>query len=429
MSSPSIPVVRNWQPAVPAAETIGHFFVALIFLTSFYVKFEPAVCDLMFFTAIIFFYRSGLLLSPALAPLLLLLVIYNVAGLVSYIQIANDSFGSGNFVITSFYMSLSGVFFAAYVAADAENRFQFIMKWYFWGAAIASVLGLLGYFQVSSFSSQFVIVQRMVSGFKDPNVFATYLVLPAVYVLQGLMLGKLRASLLTIAGLLMILMALFLAFSRGAWINFSMSAVLMIGLSLLFSPNGNQRASIIFKAVIAIGVMALILVVLLSIKETRYLFLDRFTLVKEYDAGEMGRFGNQRNSVPLLLVRPFGFGPLQFGKYFREAPHNTFLNAFSSFGWIGGITFFTMVCLNLYVGLRMVLARTSFQPSAIVVFSCLVAVTFQGVQIDTEHWRHLYWMIGIIWGFFAAFSAGDAGNEAQNGWIGSPAPAVFRNRD
>ncbi|NMD09314.1 MAG: hypothetical protein GYA66_15195 [Phyllobacteriaceae bacterium] len=29
-------------------------------------------------------------------------------------------------------------------------------------------------------------------------------------------------------------------------------------------------------------------------------------------------------------------------------------------------------------------------------------MTFQGVQIDTEHWRHLYWMTGLTWGFFAA---------------------------
>jgi hypothetical protein len=46
--------------------------------------------------------------------------------------------------------------------------------------------------------------------------------------------------------------------------------------------------------------------------------------------------------------------------------------------------------------------RTPFQPYAITVFACLLAVVLQGVQIDTEHWRHLYWMTGITWGFFAA---------------------------
>ena len=80
------------------AETIGHFLVAMIFLSSFYVKVEPAVCDIMFFLAIIFFYRSGLNLAPALAPLFLCLLVYNVAGLVSYIMIADDTLSSWQYV-------------------------------------------------------------------------------------------------------------------------------------------------------------------------------------------------------------------------------------------------------------------------------------------------------------------------------------------
>ncbi len=405
------------------AETVGHFFVALIFLTSFYVKIEPAVCDLMFFAALVFFYRSGLSLPPTLAPLFLCLLVYNVAGLVSYIMIENEIFSSWQYVITSFYMSVSGFFFAAYIAADPEKRFQFVLKYYFIGATIASILGLLGYFQPGLFAGQFLDMGRAVSGFKDPNVFSTYLILPAVAMLQALMLGKKRYSLLNIISLLAIMMGLFLAFSRGAWINFVMASGLMIFLSWLNSVDQRQRVGIVLKAIVVLMVMAVILAALLSIKETQSLFLDRFTLLKEYDSGEMGRFGNQRNAIPMLLMRPFGFGPVQFTMYFREAPHNTFVNAFSSFGWVGGLTFFTLVVLNLFVGFRLVFMRTPFQASAIAVFSCLMAITFQGVQIDTEHWRHLYWMTGILWGFFAAaHMRGDAGfspREILAGWRGT----------
>jgi O-Antigen ligase len=414
-------IYPDWARKV-SAETIGHFFVAMIFLTSFYVKFEPAVCDLMFFTAVVFFFRSGLLLSPTLAPLFLCLLVYNVAGLVSYILVADDIFASWQFVLTSFYMSMAGFFFAAYVAADPEVRFQFILKYYFIGATIASTLGIMGYFHLASFADQFMTIGRMVSGFKDPNVFSTYLILPAVAMLQGIMLGKVRATLLNITSLFIILIALFLAFSRGAWINFSMACVAMIILSLLNSVDHRQRSGIMIKAIIVVAIMAVILVALLSMKETQFLFFDRLTLVKDYDAGEMGRFGNQRNAVPMLMVRPFGFGPLQFAMYFREAPHNTFLNAFSSFGWIGGVTFLTMVVLNLIIGTRLAFTRSPFQASAIAVFCCLVSMTFQGVQIDTEHWRHFYWMLGILWGFFAASQAhgitGFSDRDVLAGWRG-----------
>jgi hypothetical protein len=37
-----------------------------------------------------------------------------------------------------------------------------------------------------------------------------------------------------------------------------------------------------------------------------------------------------------------------------------------------------------------------------VVFCPLVATIFQGVQIDTDHWRHFFWMLGMTWGLFAA---------------------------
>ena len=411
------------------AETVGHFLVAMIFLSSFYVKFEPAVCDVMFFLAVAFFYRSGLNLAPTLAPLFLCLLVYNVAGLISYIMIADDIYSSWQYVFTSFYMSLSGFFFAAYIAADPEKRFQFILKYYFIGATIAAALGLLGYFHIASFAEQFVFYRRMVSGFKDPNVFSTYLILPAVVMLQALMLGKTRYSLFNISALLAVLMAIFLAFSRGAWLNFLMSTVLMIALTFLNSPDHRQRTGIVLKAVFVVFVMGMILAALLSIKETQSLFLDRFTLVKDYDAGELGRFGNQRNAVPMLLLRPFGFGPLQFPVIFNEAPHNTFLNAFASFGWLGGITYLTMVVLNLTVGLRIVFTRSPFQASAIAVFSCLVAVTFQGVQIDTEHWRHFYWLLGILWGFFAAAQLrgrdGFSVQEILAGWQGKIRASVL----
>ena len=117
---------------------------------------------------------------------------------------------------------------------------------------------------------------------------------------------------------------------------------------------------------------------------------------------ETGRFGNQLNSIPLLLQYPLGLGPYQFAEIFRENPHNSFVNAFSSFGWLGGITYLAMVSSNLYIGLRTIFKRTAFQPYAITAYSCLVAVSFQAVQIDTEHWRHLWWIIGLNWGFFAA---------------------------
>jgi hypothetical protein len=390
------------------AEKIGHALVALIFLTSFYVKIEPAVCDIMFFLALIAFYKNGLSIVPNLAPLFLFLLVYNVAGFTSFILVTNEVRASFQYVIVSFYMSTSGFFIAAYIAHDPVQRFNHIMKYYYFGATIAALLGLMGYFHVGPIAEYFIRYERAVSGFKDPNVFSTYLILPAVIMLQSLLLGKKTYSLFNMASLLLILMAIFLAFSRGAWINFVISSFIMFSFTLMFASKGKQRAGLVWKGIAVIVVMAITLTILLSIPDIRDLFLDRFTLVKNYDAGEFGRFGNQRNAVPMLMLKPFGFGPLQFDAIFSEAPHNTFLNAFSSFGWLGGVTYFTLIIMTLFVGLRMCLSRSPFQISAIGVFACMAAMTFQGVQIDTEHWRHFYWLLGMVWGFFATSQIGES---------------------
>jgi hypothetical protein len=61
-----------------------------------------------------------------------------------------------------------------------------------------------------------------------------------------------------------------------------------------------------------------------------------------------------------------------------------------------------LIISTIIIGFKTVLMRTPWQNWAIVVFCPLVATIFQGVQIDTDHWRHFFWMLGMTWGLFAA---------------------------
>lgn len=395
-------------PAAPAlfgltAAKVRAALVSMVFISSFFVKFEPAPSDIFFMLAFAACLTGGLRITPAIMPLFLLLLTYNISVLISYTMIPFDRLDSKAFIIGLVYTTASGVFYAAYVTEDPVARYRQIVFAYWIGATIGAFLGLASYFRIEPLYSIFPdFAGRALGGYKDPNVFSTWLVLPMVTMLQAFVLGTLRLRPVAIISFLMIFMALFLAFSRGAWINALMASAMTIGLTYMLSPSRQLRGRIAFSAVLGIALLAVILVVLLSIPQTRELFLDRFTLVKEYDAGETGRFGNQLNSIPKLMQLPFGFGPYQFGEIYNLAPHNTFLNAFSSGGWIGGFAFFLFVISSIVVGFRTVLTRTPFQAYAIAVYSCYIAVTFQGIQIDTEHWRHLYWMTGLVWGFFAA---------------------------
>ena len=87
------------------------------------------------------------------------------------------------------------------------------------------------------------------------------------------------------------------------------------------------------------------------------MFVERASLVQDYDVGETGRFGNQIRSLPLLLDRFSGFGPLQFRNDFIEDPHETYLNAFASYGWIGGLSYLAFTAVALFVGWRLDVAK------------------------------------------------------------------------
>ena len=124
-----------------------------------------------------------------------------------------------------------------------------------------------------------------------------------------------------------------------------------------------------------------------------------------YDSGETGRFGNQLNSIPLLLEMPNGMGPHQFRSYFGQDPHNVFINAFASYGWLGGLAFAALNVLTLVAGCQLIFTVHPWRQQALAVFCPLATTLFQGIQIDTDHWRHLYLLLGLLWGYYGAMLA------------------------
>jgi O-antigen ligase len=374
--------------------------VWLMFVSSFVVIIEPAPSDLLFVIVVLCFLTSGLAISSAIAPLVCYLILYNVGAFLSYMQIPDDH-KAMMFVITSSYMAASAIFFAFYIGQDTLNRFDLIKRAMTIAAVTASVIGLAGYFNIGRIDDGTAEFNRAVGLFKDPNVFSTYLIFPALMLVQSFLLGTQRHKFISTICLLVIFAALFLAFSRGAWISFVFSSLLMVGFTFVLTPSTHMRRRIVFFTAIGILFVVAMLVLLLSIEQVRNLFLDRFTLVKNYDAGETGRFGNQLNSIPLLLERPLGFGPFQFHEIFNLDPHNVYINAFSSYGWLGGISYIALIVSTLFVGFKTIIIRSPIQNAAIVVYCPLVATIFQGIQIDTDHWRHFYWLLGLSWGLFA----------------------------
>jgi hypothetical protein len=397
------PATQNRPSSLPL-ESVQAAAIWIMMASSFFLRVEPAPVDLFFAIAFVLYLGSGLRVTVVAAPLIVYLVLYNIGGFTSYLQVM-DVPKTAMFVITSCYMACSAVFFCFYVSKDTERRFAVFKNGYIVGAVIASLVGLVGYFNIGGTGGYLSPIFRAQGFFKDPNVLSTYLVLPAVLMTQDVMLGTRKWQFMRYLGLLIVVACLFLAFSRGAWVNFAGAVALMVAFTFILTGSAQLRTRIILLAILGLVMLAVMLAGLLSIDVVKAAFEDRATLAKDYDSGEFGRFGNQLNSIPLLLERPFGFGPTMFGQRFGLDPHNVYINAFGSYGWLGGITYIIMIISTLMVGFQGMLIRTPWQGQSIALFCCFLATALQGIQIDTDHWRHFYWMLGFTWGLYAASAA------------------------
>ena len=104
----------------------------------------------------------------------------------------------------------------------------------------------------------------------------------------------------------------------------------------------------------------------------------------------------------MALDLPFGIGPLQFNRFFPEDPHNSYLNAFMSGGWLSGLCYPTLVMLTLLHGLRCVFVNTPWRPLTIAVYAAFVGAAGESLIIDTDHWRHYFLLLGLLWGLIVA---------------------------
>lgn len=398
---PNAPALGTPAAAGPvAALRLQHAMLWLLMLSSFFVRYEPSPYELVFLAAFAVFSVTGLRLHASLAPLIALLVVFNLGGLLSVVPVAHDR-SALVYTAVTVYLSLTSLFFAACLLDDAARRIEIIKSGYVAAAALAALGGIAGYFDIAGLGDFLTLYNRAASTFKDPNVFGTFLILPIALLAQDLLLGR-RRVLLHGALLMLLVFGLFLSFSRGAWANLVLTLVLLALLTFLTTAEAWLRTRIVLLCIAGAGMLAVGLAAALSIEGIRAVFEIRASLGQDYDLGETGRFGNQLRGIQLLLEHPNGLGPHQFGKLFGQDPHNVYLNAFSAYGWLGGFSFLAIIALTLAAGLRTVLTRSPLQGTAIAVYAPLVAVILQGMQIDTDHWRHFYLLLGLTWGLYGA---------------------------
>jgi hypothetical protein len=403
-------------PAPSPGLSIARLRGGMLWLTGFAGAFafiEPSPYEVASLVTFVVFAATGLSLRPGILPLAIMLGLYNLGFSLAAAQVVAPQ--TATWVLVSWYLAATALLFAAALAEDTQRRLSLLLRGTMLAAIVAALAAILGYARlVPELSELFLRYGRARGTFNDPNVLGAFLVFPLLLAVGRVFTG--RGTVRACALIALFAAALLLSFSRGAWGQAAFAVVLMTLLSFLTGRSGHVRVRIVLFAAFGAIVLVALLVLLLSLDSVAALFRERASLEQSYDLGEFGRFGRHELGALLALDRPLGLGPLQFHMLFVEDPHNAFLNAFMSGGWLSGVAYLGLMLVTLCLGLRYAFVPTPWQPAYLAAY-CAFAGTFgESLVIDSDHWRHFFLLVGVLWGLMTASRPYLAPRAAAPSW-------------
>lgn len=388
------------RPAAPPVDAIAAAVLWLAVFSGGFVFFEPSPYEAILAAAIPAWLFAGLRVPRAIAPLLLLMIVFVAGGVLTMTQ-SQELLPNKQpvFYAVTAFLALTACFYAALVAAEPRWA-ERIATAYIAAAVATTALGTVGYFRLVP-GEMFTLYGRAAGGFKDPNVFGPFLVFPYVVLVQRALTRPLRQLPRNGALALFLLFGIFLSFSRAAW---GLTLLATAGMALLLFLNEHRariRARYIGLSALGGLAAAALLLAALSIEPVGALFAERAQFVQEYDAGRLGRFARHAIGFSMMMEHPLGLGYAEFGKLFGEDEHDIWLKALTAYGWLGFVAFFTIVAWTLIAAVPLLFRSGPLQHLVQAAYAVFLGHVLIATVIDIDHWRHVYLLIGLIWGTLA----------------------------
>lgn len=381
--------------------------VAVWILAGALVFIEPSPYEVAFLGVLAVALVSGVALYRSTLGLLFIFIGFIPFGLISVFQARHTTVSAGLvFVAVTYFLLLTSYFVANYVAESPLRRMRLIVFAYTAAALISAVVGTLAYLHLLPGSDLFLLYGRARAMFNDPNVYGPFLVLPAMYALQRVLMLTGRRAFIAAGIYFMLFVGVFVSFSRAAWGHFAGSSMLVLLLCFFLVAKAHDKVRILILSLVGIAALMVILAGLLSIPAVAQLFEIR-TESQEYDTGATGRFGRQAYAFELALRNPLGIGPQEFGKGpIAEAPHNTYVTVLHVYGWGGGLLYYILVGSTLWMAFSTLARPSPLRPLLIPLTATYAMLVVEAAIIDTDHWRHYFLVAGLIWGVSSAIRFG-----------------------
>jgi hypothetical protein len=351
---------------------------------------EPAPPDLVFAVVIAVALATGRFRAARVpVEVTALLVGFLALNMLAAIEVVDVARATLFFSIT-LYLGIFAVWLAGYV--DSTERARLIVNAYLAAAVVSAGLATLALFAAFPGHDLLVHGPRAKALFKDPNVFGAFLVPAALILLEEVAtprLLRLRPITKTVA-LSIVSVGVLFSFSRAAWLNIGVGAVVMF-LVLALRRGGGRRAMILLGVVLTSATALFVAVTLTSSVS----FLEQRVRFQPYD---VQRFGGQLSGVELAVQYPLGIGPGQFEQVLPISAHSTYVRALAEEGLLGLLLLLGLVLLTLFFAARNVGAgRDTYGIGSAALLGSWAGLLANSVFIDTLHWRHLWLLAALIW--------------------------------
>ena len=168
--------------------------LALLWLMGFagaFVFVEPSPYEVIALLVMTMFAATGLSIRTAIVPLIVLLIPYIIGFGIAVIQVS-DQQKPVVWGLISMFIATTAFLYSAMLGTNTQTRLKWIVRGTIAAAVIASLVAIVGYFNlVGSLSEQFVLYSRARGTFNDPNVLGAFLVLPGLVLFQRMLAGRL----------------------------------------------------------------------------------------------------------------------------------------------------------------------------------------------------------------------------------------------
>lgn len=380
-----------------SAVRLGDVILFLGVMSGSVVMFEPAPYEVLIGVTGICAFALGLSLPRAIAPLFVLISLFNIGGLINLTVPMIEADKARTFVAVSFFLAFTSLFFAATIA-DAPHRLNLFVRASITAALIAAALGIVGYFFDIDALTRY---DRAKGAFKDPNVFGPFLILPLLLLARDLLTRPLLRVWATMIPVLLLLAAIFFSYSRAAWFLAAFGLMALGIVVFLNERRPSQRIRLILIAATGLATIVVLIAFAASIPHISEMLEQRAKLVQDYDGARLGRLARHWIGFLWATELPLGLGPLDFARYFPEDPHNVYLKALLGYGWLGGVAYLTLVLWTLKSLFPLMFKSRPWQPVAQCVWIALFGHMIIGWIIDSDHWRHFFLLWGLAWGMIA----------------------------